>query len=346
MNWSRLRSSGNENVFKGSQLVTSILERHSAHFRSRATAVKFCRQLFNDGTIKGVFGADTFEDSVQLYTWKEQNGSNMTSYPVIEPRKKYGYSSADITLTKRDLYKQKETIKPIGSTRESLPTNIAYTHDVNHYFRDIQNGIGHEDNLRVTPHMHHPHMSSYQTTWNLQRSSTASSESSIDILSHSYGKHKDKTLKSSFSIPIMPQLRDHDVIPEEAQEEHVPVMERTETSTEYDGSSSIPRSATTDASGYNDMDVGHHQRAWQQDFHNSYSDNEKQLIEQMKRMKKEHSHILRTYEDRINKLMAKMHELRSIAEMLENSSTKSSPYGMVASKTGVLNFLSKWFYAD
>ena len=63
----------------------------------------------------------------------------------------------------------------------------------------------------------------------------------------------------------------------------------------------------------------------------------------MKRMKKEHSHILRTYEDRINKLMAKMHELRNIAEMLENSSTKSSPYGMIPAKNGVLSFLGKCF---
>ncbi|XP_053401162.1 uncharacterized protein LOC123549584 isoform X2 [Mercenaria mercenaria] len=340
MNWSRLRGSGNENVFKGSQLVTSILERHPKHFRSRATTLKFCRQLFNDGVIKGVFGADTFEDSVQLYTWKDQNGSSMTSYPVNQGKKNYGYSSADITLTKRELYKQKETIKPVGSTREKHQTNVNYTHDVNDYFRDIQNGMGPDDNHLVTKHIHHPHMSSYQTTWNLQRASTASSESSVDILSHSYGKHKDKSLKSSFNMPTMSHSRDHDVIPEEVQEEHVPVMERTGTSTEYDGSSSIPRSVTTDASGYNEMEGAPHQRRWQQDYQNSYSDNEKQLIEQMKRMKKEHSHILRTYEDRINKLMAKMHELRSIAEMLENSSTKSSPYGMMANKTGVLNFLN------
>ncbi|XP_060567218.1 formin-J-like isoform X3 [Ruditapes philippinarum] len=346
MNWSRLRSSGNEHVFKGSQLVTSILERHPKHFRSRATALKFCRQLFNDGILKGVFGADTFEDSVQLYTWKDQNGTSMTSYPVNQSKKNYGYSSADITLTKRDLYKQKETIKPVGGSRDKIQTHNPYAHDVNDYFKDIQNGICADDNHPVTKHLQHPHMSSYQTTWNLQRASTASSESSIDILSHSYGKHKDKTLKSSFSIPIMSHSRDHDVIPEESPEEHVPVMERTGTSTEYDGSSSIPRSVTTDASGFNEMEGAAHHRRWQQDYQNSYSDNEKQLIEQMKRMKKEHSHILRTYEDRINKLMAKMHELRSIAEMLENSSTKSSPYGMMANKTGVLSFLNAKADAD
>ncbi|GFS11505.1 formin-2 [Elysia marginata] len=61
------------------------------------------------------------------------------------------------------------------------------------------------------------------------------------------------------------------------------------------------------------------------DGNNSYSDNEKQLLEEMRRMKQEHQSVLRTYEGRVNKLMAKMHELRNIAEMLENSSSKPLP---------------------
>ena len=61
------------------------------------------------------------------------------------------------------------------------------------------------------------------------------------------------------------------------------------------------------------------------DGNNSYSDNEKQLLEEMRRMKQEHQSVLRTYEGRVNKLMAKMHELRNIAEMLENSSNKPLP---------------------
>jgi len=358
MNWSRLRNSGNEHVFKGSQLVTSTLERHSSHFRSRAAALKFCRQLFNDGVIRGVFGATTFEDSVQLYSWHEQNGTNMTSAAsmtsmsnmtspvsnhVAKPPRNYGYSSADVTLTKRELYQQKETIKPIEHVSRSEAcvnhTEVPYSQDAHSYYRDIPNNVPGSNDDRMTSH---PHMTSYQTSWNLQRASTASSESSVDILSHSYGKLKDKSSsKSAFVMQHSVQTRGHAVIPEEAHEEQIPVMERTTTtSTSYDGTSSFPRSVTTDTSGTNDVDVPTQTR-WQQDYQNSYSDNEKQLIEQMKRMKKEHSHILRTYEDRINKLMAKMHELRSIAEMLENSSTKSSPYGMIP-KNGMLNFLSKY----
>lgn len=71
----------------------------------------------------------------------------------------------------------------------------------------------------------------------------------------------------------------------------------------------------------------------------SYSDNEKQLMEEMRRMKKEHQDVLRTYEGRVNKLMAKMHELRDIAEMLENSSSKSSPYGLLPARATILNIL-------
>lgn len=351
MNWSRLRSSGNEHVFKGSQLVTSILERHSSHFRSRATALKFCRQLFNDGVIRGVFGATTFEDSVQLYTWQDQNGTKMMTSPasghVIKASpKNYGYSSADVTLTKRELFKQREAIKPIEHMSRSEATvsqsEVPYSHDGhNSYYRDIPSAGPSNSQERMTSH---PNISSYQTSWNLQRASTASSESSVDILSHSYGKHKEKpSLKTSYNTAqtALPS-RGHDVIPEEVPEEPIPVMERTTTSTSYDGTSSFPRSVTTDTSATNDVDMTPRTR-WQQDYQNSYSDNEKQLIEQMKRMKKEHSHILRTYEDRINKLMAKMHELRSIAEMLENSSTKSSPYGMIP-KNGMLNFLSEYSY--
>lgn len=74
----------------------------------------------------------------------------------------------------------------------------------------------------------------------------------------------------------------------------------------------------------------------------SYSDNEKQLLEEMRRMKKEHQNVLRTYEGRVNKLMAKMHELRNIAEMLEHSSNKSSPFGALPAKIALLNILGKF----
>lgn len=106
-----------------------------------------------------------------------------------------------------------------------------------------------------------------------------------------------------------------------------------------DGSNQVNGSKTRwGESSVNDgMDNG---RRWPESTY-SYSDNEKQLLEEMRRMKKEHQNVLRTYESRINKLMAKMHELRNIAEMLEHSSNKSSPYGILPGKLALLNILGK-----
>ena len=56
----------------------------------------------------------------------------------------------------------------------------------------------------------------------------------------------------------------------------------------------------------------------------SFSDNEKQLLEQMKVMKQQHDTVVRNYEGRINALMNKMSELWNIAEFLEQSGNKSS----------------------
>ena len=338
MDGGRPQFGGHGNVFKGSQLVTSVLERYPAHLRDRKSALQFCRQLFKEGTIQGVFSVDSFEDSVLLYRWNDRNElqnkskptQKMTSQSYIKSRSGYGYSNADTRITKRDLY-QHGNIKPIVEIPQTkqfhnfsnLPSGSLYVGNVH-----ISDSSEPETNIRTRKSASHR-----QSSPNYKRASTASSESSVETASRAYSRQKDKnSFNPTLGFPAMPLPHDHDVIPEEVNEEHhVPIMERTGTSTEYDGSSSIPRSCATDVSNDNYIDSSTHQRPWI-DYQNSYSDNEKQLIEQMKRMKKEHSHILRTYEDRINKLMNKMHELRNIAQMLENSSTKSSPYGMLQSK--------------
>lgn len=336
MNWGRLRSSGNENVFKGSQLVSSLLERNPQRFRSRAAALKFSRQLFNDGVIRGVFGADTFEDSVQLYTWTDKYDSEMTSYHSPQSRQVYKVSGHDVNLTRRDIQQIDKTVVEDVRTKFSSQKE---SHRRDYNFKREQRNYSESTSSQI-----HKQISSYQTSWNLQRPGTASSDSSQETPHHHTSRSREKqSTKSDYPVhqphvPTMPPSRDHDAIPEEGQEEQM--ADRSSNSFEYDASS-IPRSMATVSTPlqYEDSTPP---RRWQ-DFQNSYSDNEKQLIEQMKRMKKEHSHILRTYEDRINKLMAKMHELRNIAEMLENSSTKSSPYGtcLVPSKGAILGFLGK-----
>lgn len=338
MNYSRLQSRGNQNVFKGSQLVTCILERNSGHIQSRAAALTFCRQLFQESVIKGVFGADSFEDSVQLYAWQEHSDSNMTSNQVNKSPQQYVLSSADVALKKRDLCKQTESIKLIESSKYAVSNgSTTYSHEIDTNFQNVRQSV--QANDHRLEHVNHQNMTGYQTSWNLQRFSYASSESSVDLSSHSYGQHKEqKSVKALFTNPAMTTSHEPHAIQEEAQKE--PVMEITGTSPEYSGSSSITGGVAADLSNINDSDAVIPQRFWQQDYQNSYSDNEKQLIEQMNRMKRDHANILRTYEDRITKLMAKMHELRNIAETLENCSTKSSLYGEVVNKSSMLNFLS------
>ena len=51
---------------------------------------------------------------------------------------------------------------------------------------------------------------------------------------------------------------------------------------------------------------------------NCYSDNEKQLLEQMRKMKHDHEHVLQSYEDQINELMTKVNDLKGLAEILES----------------------------
>nr|KAG5688503.1 hypothetical protein BaRGS_011648 [Batillaria attramentaria] len=65
------RSGRNRNVFKGSVLVSILLETHPRRFQSRAAAVKFAKRLFREGVIKSIFGSKTFEDSAQLYMWQD-----------------------------------------------------------------------------------------------------------------------------------------------------------------------------------------------------------------------------------------------------------------------------------
>ena len=345
MNWGRLRSSGNENVFKGSQLVSSILERNPQHFRSRAAALKYSRELFHDGVIRGVFGADTFEDSVQLYTWTEKYDAEMTSYSSPPTRHAYQVSGHDVKLTRRELQESDQNV--LDDVKHKFSSqHVKQRKDYPKAERRVKDRTEPRSSKSRTESRSNKQITSYQTSWNLQGASGASSDSSVEAAHHFTHKTKEKTnIKPSYSsnTHTMPQSRDHDVIPEEQPEEQF--ADRSSNSLDFDGSS-IPRSTTTTGSTPFQFEDSTPPRRWQQEFQNSYSDNEKQLIEQMKRMKKEHSHILRTYEDRINKLMAKMHELRSIAEMLENSSSKSSPYGtcLVPAKGGILGILGKIFF--
>ena len=303
--------------------MSALLERHPRRFRSRASAVKFARRLFRDGTVKSIFGADTFEDSVQLYMWQEDEAAgtrqNMTS------------SSSSAGYARYNVDQQGPDREIVEDVKNKILNRGDHMSLINSFFRNL------EEDLTKTSEVKTPsgRYSSFPA-WNPKRASTASSESSVENNSQTYVR-----LKATARYPNnsnMAHFRDHEVIPEESQEEQI--MSRTDGySMDYDITSGITRALPSNVSTV--IDIGDQApRRWN-DAHYSYSDNEKQLIEEIKKMKKDHQYILRSYEDRINKLMAKMHELRSIAEMLENSSTKSSPYGILPGKGGLLNLIGK-----
>ncbi|CAI9737142.1 probable WRKY transcription factor 1 [Octopus vulgaris] len=62
-------------IFKGSALVSALLDIGDQRFATRSVALDFARRLFRLGLVRSIFGACNFEDSVQLYTW--HNGEDI-----------------------------------------------------------------------------------------------------------------------------------------------------------------------------------------------------------------------------------------------------------------------------
>ena len=58
-----------KNVFKGSVLVTTLMDHDKSKFASREAAVKFAQRLLDAGHIESIVGSKNFEDSVHLYRY-------------------------------------------------------------------------------------------------------------------------------------------------------------------------------------------------------------------------------------------------------------------------------------
>ncbi|XP_046342354.2 uncharacterized protein LOC124123129 isoform X2 [Haliotis rufescens] len=327
MDWGRPRVGRDRNVFKGCVLVSTLLEQYPRRFRTRAVAVKFSKRLFKDGLIRSIFGARTFEDSPQLFMWqddeviKRQHATIMTSsYPANHTP---GYSVVQKEPRDRLDYKLVEDVKNKVLNRVD-DYNIVSS--FNNFIRELERDFPEASHGKKHEIQRYP-----PSTWDtgVKRESTCSTDSSVDT--QTYFRLRDR---NAFKyVHPMASTREHSAIPEER------VLEKNEMAAiDYEMTPGIPGTINSHTSSGGTVESGESQRRWVEPSY-SYSDNEKQLIEEMKRMKKEHQHILRTYEERINKLMAKMHELRSIAEMLENSSTKSSPYGILPAKASLLNII-------
>ncbi|XP_048752362.1 uncharacterized protein LOC125663952 isoform X4 [Ostrea edulis] len=218
-------------------------------------------------------------------------------------------------MTSSESTSQKYQIKTFDTNTSEAETKQKSL--INDFFKDLEEDF--PDTKNSTDVDRSGHYASL-TPWAIQRASTASSDSSADTISHSYSKYKNTSSRTSAPFS-MATSRDHDAIPEETS------IERAEGhSLELELDRSMQRISEPSVA-----------RRWP-DPQYCYSDNEKQLIEEMKRMKRDHTEIVKSYEDRVSKLMTKMGELRSIAEMLENSGTKPNSYGVLP-KSSLLNLI-------
>lgn len=264
--------------------------------------MQFAQDLFRKGTIKSIHGARFFEDSELLYVWQDENQNQERS---------------SRSMTSSESTSQKYQIKTFDTNTSEAETKQKSL--INDFFKDLEEDF--PDTKNSTDVDRSGHYASL-TPWAIQRASTASSDSSADTISHSYSKYKNTSSRTSAPFS-MATSRDHDAIPEETS------IERAEGhSLELELDRSMQRISEPSVA-----------RRWP-DPQYCYSDNEKQLIEEMKRMKRDHTEIVKSYEDRVSKLMTKMGELRSIAEMLENSGTKPNSYGVLP-KSSLLNLIGK-----
>lgn len=303
-------SSNQRERFQGNTFINTLQKKFPSRFPSRWSAVKFARGLFREGIIYSATNLQFFEDSEQLYSWKQNDAiaewRKMTSDAATRSR---GYASKKRNPDEPD---DTEIIKTIKLALSGVPRKD--TSLINKFFKELQKDF---------PETETPSKQRIERTWVNQRLSTASSDSSADTITHSYPKFKEKqAYKTHSSVQMASTTRNYGAIPEE----DLTGLDRSH------GTSSLEYELT--------QGIQQNGRRWQ-DSQFCYSDNEKQLIEEMKKMKRDHNESIQAYEERISKLMAKMHELKGIAEMLENSSMKSSPYGLLPGRTNFISILGK-----
>ncbi|KAK6983501.1 formin-J-like isoform X2 [Biomphalaria glabrata] len=468
----------NRNVFKGTVLVSILVESHPKLFTDRASACELGRKLFREGHIRSIFGANVFEDSAQLYVWTEDcgnknegshtmtgsneninSGSNSTpshrkaEYQLIEEIKEkvlnrseaynivtsynsffqeleqdFGlsagsrsqYSSGSdgqvgqssqtpytstLEHKKSHIYSTDSSLEAQSSSRQ--PRDAAKTQEQKlpsrgqFHEKDIspesasaislnhspsqQSTIKKDTHTSEHPLMGQDPLSSgrlssfqhkrFQSRTNPQsggkmipeeiasssKDSQMNTVSPVAAIDYDTGSNQQSTLSSQMSS-LAPESLDHNIVSHSSSSdpalprntEVYPQKQNQSPGTRWVDSNLASTSELSQSSSgkpvakeevppkralWGDNDGFERSRPWPENTY-SYSDNEKQLLEEMRRMKKEHQTTLRTYESRINKLMAKMHELRNIAEMLENSSSKSSPYGVLPGKLALLNILA------
>ena len=69
----RQRDKAYRHLFKGSVLVSTLLDQDKERFGSRKDAIGFGQRLLDEGHIQSIVGSSDFDDSVHLYRWSDES---------------------------------------------------------------------------------------------------------------------------------------------------------------------------------------------------------------------------------------------------------------------------------
>ncbi|XP_074646006.1 uncharacterized protein LOC141902259 [Tubulanus polymorphus] len=249
-----------KNVFKGSVLVTTLMEHYPRSFRERSVATRFAQKLISLGHIRstdiqGNSKNIVFDDSTHLYQWCDQG--------LLEDARKLARNNmtkCNITEKKLSELVDTELDNEVASLTRSLEKPNLNSHISDEY--PSPNGKVDDNAIQE--------ISYDQIVWSKDRDPNQTDNKAADLGSVDLRRiHKEnEKLRSSVT-------------------------------------ESLKRSSLSVLADQDDC----------------YSDNEKQLLEDMKRMQQEHENVVTSYESRINELMEKMSELKNIAELLDKSSS-------------------------
>ncbi|XP_013404038.1 formin-J isoform X2 [Lingula anatina] len=348
-----------KHVFKGSVLVTTLMEHDPHRFRSRARAIKFAQWLLDHNHIESIVGHSGFEDSVHLYRWSDETvvdqarkivtnsayipkkrlielvelnfggsedsdtrslNSSMSSEPKsprLQKRNINGSLGSPMSPKIIDFCKSPTTVQKSINSRDiknstPLSTPLSFWEKRSRegsVSSTLSSSTAASNSRQTTPQITRPaerlHFgNSEQGSTPHQNFNPGYSPSPTPSLEQ---KHPDKSFDS-------PNNNNNNTFVAKSFQE-LALQKKPPTPTKNSRRQGEEAGNHTQNGGSNKVN----------DDDMCFSDNEKTLLERMKKMESKHQGVVKGYEGRINELMNKMHELKQIAELLEQSGNKSMP---------------------
>ena len=387
-----------QNVFKGSLLVSSLLEHYPKRFGTRRSAQHFAQSLLQAGHVESVLGERTFTDGCELYRWTDESvvedARRIVTTPTGIPRKKLLElvdlhplgSRDDLTPDDSSERTARRTPEQVGVTspsgrgidrsvrrntigtptssgaaRERSPSS-SYTEKMAHLRSNLNRSASmstdriafkSELSVKLTPdgtanqrEVRNNNLRNFVRNEQIAKKNVYNRNmyGSAEVL---HPRTRGLVSAVARRVEVIPDGNDGNGS-NHGDGNHNNRTPNGHSNGGVNGSSvngNYENMYKSDCKVYNSktpspgMDYGERRRGSGSSNISSlahpslenindgsycFSDNEKHLLEQMKRMQKEHQNLVKSYEDKINELMGKMYELRNIAEMLENCGSQSS----------------------